>query len=196
MLPVRGTSPAGRLTVPVRLSPFTCRISLNCRGPPGVLKDASHSPATDWAELTVAPPVVAARRARKSVAFTCDSGRWTLQLSTPSPEARMPLCRALLPSFVLAVSVASLGRAQSPADSASVQAFYAAWFGPASSDPARYASFYAPDGHVLPPNGLPVRGRDAIAEWQRKARAEASYTVRPEGMAVEELRFLGANSVV
>jgi uncharacterized protein (TIGR02246 family) len=86
--------------------------------------------------------------------------------------------------------------AQTPADTASVQAFYAAWFGPAQQDPVTYASFYAPDGYILPPNASPVRGRDAIAEWQRRARAAATYAVRPEGIRVDEIRFLGPNWVV
>jgi len=86
--------------------------------------------------------------------------------------------------------------AQTSADTASVQAFYAAWFGPAQQDPVTYASFYAADGYILPPNAPPVQGRDAIAEWQRRTRAEATYTVRPEGIRVDEIRFLGPTWVI
>jgi ketosteroid isomerase-like protein len=86
--------------------------------------------------------------------------------------------------------------AQTPADTASVLAFYAAWFGPAQQEPVTYASFYAPDGVILPPNAPPLQGREAIAEWQRRARAEATYSVLPEGMRTDEIRFLGPNWVV
>jgi uncharacterized protein (TIGR02246 family) len=99
----------------------------------------------------------------------------------------------------VAVAIAGVShavRAQTPADTASVQAFYAAWFGPAQQDPVTYASFYASDGYLLPPNGPPVQGRAAIAEWQRRSRAEATYSVRPEGIRVDEIRFLGPNWVV
>jgi uncharacterized protein (TIGR02246 family) len=85
---------------------------------------------------------------------------------------------------------------QTAADTASVQALYSAWFGPAQQDPERYASFYAPDGYILPPNERPVQGRNAIAQWQRRTRTEATYTVRPEGIRVDEIRFLGPTWVV
>jgi hypothetical protein len=80
--------------------------------------------------------------------------------------------------------------AQTAADTASVQAFYAAWFGSAQLEAATYASFYAPDGYILPPNSPALRGREAIAEWFRRSRSEATYTVRPEGIRVDEIRFL------
>jgi ketosteroid isomerase-like protein len=80
--------------------------------------------------------------------------------------------------------------AQSAADSASVTAFYNEWFGSARMGPERYASFYAPGGMILPPNAAPAIGREAIAEWQRAAQASAPYTVRPEGITVDEMRFL------
>lgn len=43
-----------------------------------------------------------------------------------------------------------------------------------------------------------LRRSDAwpIAEWLRQAQASAPYTVRPEGIAVNELRFLGPTWVV
>jgi uncharacterized protein (TIGR02246 family) len=78
---------------------------------------------------------------------------------------------------------------QSPADSASVTAFYREWFS-STADPSRYASFYAPDGLLLPPNSIPIRGRELIADWLRRSRANPPYTLRPEGIAVDEMRFL------
>jgi len=73
----------------------------------------------------------------------------------------------------------------------SVQSFYRAWFGSAEQSPEAYASFYAPDGFVLPPDGVPVRGRLDIADWLRRARAQTAFTLRPEGISVDEIRFLG-----
>jgi uncharacterized protein (TIGR02246 family) len=106
-------------------------------------------------------------------------------------------CLRRFPLVVIALAVCARGLpAQSPADTASVRAFYTAWFGPAQQDPVTYASFYAPDGYVLPPDSPPIQGREAIAEWQRRARAEATYTVRPEGIRVDEIRFLGRDWVV
>lgn len=109
----------------------------------------------------------------------------------------MPRCpRLFLLTALSALAPAPRAAAQTPADTASVNAFYAAWFGPAQQDPVRYASFYAPDGFILPPNGRPVQGREAIAEWQRRSRAAATYSTRPEGIRVDEMRFLGADWVV
>src|SRR5687767_15162430 len=47
MVPVRGTSPLERFTVPVSFSPSTLNINPNGLAPPGVFIDAAHSPATD-----------------------------------------------------------------------------------------------------------------------------------------------------
>jgi uncharacterized protein (TIGR02246 family) len=107
----------------------------------------------------------------------------------------IPVKRLCLAIWALATAATRLP-AQTPADTASVQAFYGAWFGPAQQDPVRYASFYAPDGYILPPNAPPVQGRDAIADWQRRTREETTYTTRPEGIRVDEIRFLGPNWVV
>jgi uncharacterized protein (TIGR02246 family) len=86
--------------------------------------------------------------------------------------------------------------AQSSADSASVTAFYREWFGSVAQGTEAYASFYAADGMVLPPGQRPAVGREAIAAWLRDSRATATYTARPEGIAVDEMRFLGPDWVV
>lgn len=85
--------------------------------------------------------------------------------------------------------------AQSAADSASVVAFYGRWFGSASQGMVNYASFYAPDGYILPPGGAPVTGRDAIAAWMEEARPAAPYSTQPQGITVDELRFLSPTLV-
>jgi ketosteroid isomerase-like protein len=102
-------------------------------------------------------------------------------------------------SGVLALLLMSAGGAlpaQTAADSASVTAFYGRWFGSARQSPETYASFYAVDGMALPPNLPPAVGRAAIAEWLRQAQANAPYTVRPEGLTVDEMRFLTPDWVV
>jgi ketosteroid isomerase-like protein len=58
-----------------------------------------------------------------------------------------------------------------------------------------YASFYAPDGYILPPGGAPVTGRDAIAAWVEQARSAAPYSTQPQGITVDELRFLSPTLV-
>ena len=104
---------------------------------------------------------------------------------------RLPLlaaiCCAVAPSGV---------HAQSAADSASVTAFYGRWFGSAPQGMAVYASFYAPDGYILPSAAAPVRGRAAIAAWMEQARSTATYSTQPQGITVDEMRFLSPTLVV
>jgi ketosteroid isomerase-like protein len=99
-------------------------------------------------------------------------------------------------TILLNGAVTGASPAQSQADSASVTAFYGEWFASLRQGPERYASFYAADGMVLPPNAAPAKGRAAIAEWLVKAQAAMTYTVRPEGIAVDEMRFLSPSWVV
>ena len=98
----------------------------------------------------------------------------------------------LLPALLMA---ASRSFAQTAADSASVQGFYREWFGSAPQGFTAYAGFYAVDGMLLPPNAAPVRGRTAIAEWMTRTQAALTYNVRPEGIAVDEMRFLSSTLV-
>lgn len=96
-------------------------------------------------------------------------------------------------SAAIAAAVAlatSAVEAQTAADSASVKAFYDDWFGSAMQGPERYASFYAPDGAILPPNARPVRGRADIARWMRESRASMPFNVQPDSIIVNEIRFL------
>jgi ketosteroid isomerase-like protein len=97
---------------------------------------------------------------------------------------------------VLLASGASAALAQTTADSASVTAFYGRWFGSAPKGFAAYASFYASDGYILPPGSPPVIGRAAIAEWFEHTRAQLSYTTQPQGIALDEIRFLAPDWVV
>jgi uncharacterized protein (TIGR02246 family) len=85
---------------------------------------------------------------------------------------------------------------QSPSDTASVTAFYQRWMGSAAKGYRVYASFYAADGYILPPNSPPVVGRDAIASWFEKTSAAVPYTSRPQGINVDEVRFLTPDWVI
>jgi ketosteroid isomerase-like protein len=60
----------------------------------------------------------------------------------------------------------------------------------------KYASFYAPDGYILPPGAAPVTGRAAIAAWMEQARSAASYSTQAQGITVDEMRFLSPTLVV
>jgi uncharacterized protein (TIGR02246 family) len=86
-------------------------------------------------------------------------------------------------------------RAQSPPDGRSVEAFYAEWFSVGAKSPEAYAGFYAADGTVLPPGQAPVTGRGAIAEWLRSSQAGGGTVTKPEGIAVDEVRFLSPTLV-
>jgi uncharacterized protein (TIGR02246 family) len=80
---------------------------------------------------------------------------------------------------------------------AEIDAFYGAWMGGAAQKgPAAYASFYAEDGMMLPPNERPVAGRSSIEAFQRRSQAESPYAVKPTGITVDEVRFLDNDWVV
>jgi ketosteroid isomerase-like protein len=96
----------------------------------------------------------------------------------------------------LAICSPTTFQAQTAADSASVSAFYGRWFGSARQGFTTYASFYAPDGYILPPNAAPVVGREAIAAWFEQASASTLYTTQPQGIEVNELRFLSSTWVL
>ena len=104
-------------------------------------------------------------------------------------------CLSFLAAICSAIAASGV-HAQSAADSAFVTAFYGRWFGSAAQGMATYASFYAPDGHILPPGAAPVTGRAAIAAWMEQARSAASYTTQPQGITVDEMRFLSPAIVV
>jgi ketosteroid isomerase-like protein len=104
--------------------------------------------------------------------------------------------RTLLTLLLLLTSASASLAAQSSADSASVNAFYRQWFGSVSQGAEAYASFYAVDGMVLPPGLRPAQGRKAIARWLVESRTSAAFTNRPEGVTVDEMRFLSPDWVV
>jgi uncharacterized protein (TIGR02246 family) len=81
--------------------------------------------------------------------------------------------------------------AQVTGDRAAIDKFYEEWMGAVvAKGPVAYASYYALNGQVLPPNEPPVTGRDAIAQWFERAQREATYRVEPEAIQVDEIRFL------
>ena len=81
-------------------------------------------------------------------------------------------------------------------DKAAIEAFYRTWMGASAKGPADYASYYASDGQILPPNAAPVAGRDAIAGWLGRSQSESRYVTKPEGINVDEIRFLDPTWVI
>jgi ketosteroid isomerase-like protein len=59
-----------------------------------------------------------------------------------------------------------------------------------------YAGYYAQDGYILPPGSPPAVGRTAIAAWFEQASTTSPYAVRPQGISVDEMRFLSPDWVI
>jgi ketosteroid isomerase-like protein len=55
-----------------------------------------------------------------------------------------------------------------------------------------YASFFADDALLLPPNAAPVSGRAAIREWQKNSGNEAGDAAAPLSIVEDELQLSGA----
>jgi ketosteroid isomerase-like protein/quercetin dioxygenase-like cupin family protein len=55
-----------------------------------------------------------------------------------------------------------------------------------------YASFFADDALLLPPNAAPVSGRAAIREWQKSSGNEAGDAAAPLSIVEDELQLSGA----
>jgi uncharacterized protein (TIGR02246 family) len=75
------------------------------------------------------------------------------------------------------------------ADAAAIRALDAAWAkAAADKDPAKFASFYAPDATLLPPGGPMTTGKDAISEaWQHMvAQPGFSLTFAPTKVEVSK----------
>ena len=80
--------------------------------------------------------------------------------------------------------------ATSPQDA--VKAFYSDWSQATATRGAEgYASFFADDAVLLPPNAAPVSGRAAIRDWQKRSQKDATYRARPEGISEDELQVSG-----
>jgi len=80
--------------------------------------------------------------------------------------------------------------ATSPQDA--VKAFYKDW---SQATVARgadgYASYFADDAVLLPPNAAPVNGRAAIRDWQDRSQKEATHGTAPEAISEDELQVSG-----
>ena len=78
--------------------------------------------------------------------------------------------------------------ATSPQDA--VKGFYKDWSQAALARGAEgYASYFAEDAVLLPPNAAPVSGRAAIRDWHERAQEKA--TVSPEAFSEDELQVSG-----
>lgn len=80
--------------------------------------------------------------------------------------------------------------ATSPQDA--VKAFYSEWSQATTTrGPEGYASFFAEDAVLLPPNAAPVTGRAAIRDWQERSQKDAAYRTLPEAISEDELQVTG-----
>ncbi len=84
--------------------------------------------------------------------------------------------------------------ATSPQDA--IKAFYREW-SKASLErgPEGYASFFALDAVLLPPDAAPVAGRAAIREWQERSQKEATHRTVPEAISEDELSVAGDSAI-
>lgn len=122
-----------------------------------------------------------------------------IKIESSLTEWRIPMYRFHIVFLILALVIVvpiSITNGQTKTDSLTVSDFYSRWFSSLRQSPETYASFYAEDGTILPPNRSPSVGRTAIAEWLRQSQASSPYNVRPESITVDEMRFLSSDWVV
>jgi len=80
--------------------------------------------------------------------------------------------------------------ATSPQDA--VKAFYRDWSQATMARGAEgYASYFAEDAVLLPPNAAPLSGRAAIRDWQERSQKEATHRTLHEGVSEDELQVSG-----
>jgi ketosteroid isomerase-like protein/quercetin dioxygenase-like cupin family protein len=81
--------------------------------------------------------------------------------------------------------------AASPQDA--VKAFYRDWSQATATRGAEgYASFFAEDAVLLPPDALPVSGRAAIREWEEGQQKDAAFRTVPASISEDELTVSGS----
>jgi uncharacterized protein (TIGR02246 family) len=74
----------------------------------------------------------------------------------------------------------------------SISAFYRAWSEASMTRGAEgYASYFATDATLLPPNAGPVHGRDSIRAWLDRTRREMTYRTVPSGITVDTVHVYG-----
>ena len=80
--------------------------------------------------------------------------------------------------------------AASPQDA--VKAFYRDWSQATLARGAEgYASYFAEDAVLLPPNAAPVSGRAAIREFQERSQKGATHPTLPEAISDDEIQVSG-----
>jgi ketosteroid isomerase-like protein len=80
--------------------------------------------------------------------------------------------------------------ATSPEDA--VKAFYRDWSQATLVRGAEgYASFFAEDAVLLPPDAAPVTGRAAIRGWHERSQNESAHRTLPEAISEDELQVSG-----
>ncbi len=74
----------------------------------------------------------------------------------------------------------------------SINAFYRAWSEASMTRGAEgYASYFAADATLLPPNAGPVHGRDSIRAWMERTLRDMTYRMIPSGITVDTLHVYG-----
>lgn len=76
-----------------------------------------------------------------------------------------------------------------------VALFYREWYAAVVKGPEGFASSFAGDATLLPPDSPPILGRDAIREW-RENQARADFRVVPESVVQDEIRVEGPAAFV
>ena len=78
----------------------------------------------------------------------------------------------------------------------SVSRFYREWSDATmKKGPDGYASYFASDATLLPPDAPPVVGRDRIRAWMT-SQSDLPYRAQPESVHQDEIRVLGDVAVV
>ena len=74
----------------------------------------------------------------------------------------------------------------------SINAFYRAWSEASMTRGAEgYASYFAVDATLLPPNANPVHGRGSIRAWMDRTRRDMTYRTVPTGITVDTVHVYG-----
>lgn len=82
-----------------------------------------------------------------------------------------------------------------PKPEETVARFYREWYASVVTGPEGYASAFAIDAVLMPPDSPPVVGRDAIRAW-RASQAGAAVRVVPESATQDEIRVEGQAAFV
>lgn len=92
------------------------------------------------------------------------------------------------------ISRGELGEAP-PTPEETVARFYREWYMSVVKGPEGYASAFANDAALMPPDSPPVIGRDAVRAW-RENQTRAAFRIVPESATQDEIRVAGQAAFV